>query len=313
MATSDDIDDVDLEALEQERSFLLRSLADLDAEHEVGDIEDDDYQSLTDDYTARAAAVLRAIQAERGLKSTPLRSGGAPRASRVSTGEGVGRRRPATASAGPSSAVQSGVGASSARARRPRRTILIVVAVVGFGAAAVWAVTQSSGKRQAGETVTGNQQLDPTSTTLSGGVDPRLTEAQKDVNNGDVADALKLYDAVLKDDPSQPVALAYGGWLEANAGMAGNRTDLVDAGLAQIVKAEQVDTSFADPHFFRGYLLLHVKNDASGAVTELRTYLAEADPTGPQIPAVQQDLADAIKAAGPNVPPGPIAATTTTP
>src|SRR5580658_2201152 len=55
--------DADLESLEQEREFLLRSLADLDAELEAGDIDDDDYRSRTDDYTARAAAVLKAIEA----------------------------------------------------------------------------------------------------------------------------------------------------------------------------------------------------------------------------------------------------------
>lgn len=51
-----------LAALEEERDFLLRSLADLELEHAAGDVDDDDYAQLTDDYTARAAAVLRAIE-----------------------------------------------------------------------------------------------------------------------------------------------------------------------------------------------------------------------------------------------------------
>ncbi|MBU3701723.1 MAG: hypothetical protein FGM58_06725 [Acidimicrobiia bacterium] len=50
-----------LAALEEERDFLLRSLADLEREHAAGDVDDEDYVALTDDYTARAAAVLRAI------------------------------------------------------------------------------------------------------------------------------------------------------------------------------------------------------------------------------------------------------------
>jgi tetratricopeptide (TPR) repeat protein len=50
--------------LEQERTFLLRSLADLDREHEAGDIDDGDHATLRDGYTARAAAVLRAIDDE---------------------------------------------------------------------------------------------------------------------------------------------------------------------------------------------------------------------------------------------------------
>ncbi len=50
--------------LEEERSFLLRSLNDLDREHDAGDIDDIDYTTLRDGYTARAAAVLKAIESE---------------------------------------------------------------------------------------------------------------------------------------------------------------------------------------------------------------------------------------------------------
>ncbi len=51
-----------LAALEDERRFLLRSLADLEREREAGDIDEADYVTLRDGYTARAAAVLRAIE-----------------------------------------------------------------------------------------------------------------------------------------------------------------------------------------------------------------------------------------------------------
>ena len=59
------LDPDELAALEEQRDFLLRSLADLDREHDAGDLEDDDYQTLKDDYTARAADVLRAIDQQR--------------------------------------------------------------------------------------------------------------------------------------------------------------------------------------------------------------------------------------------------------
>jgi hypothetical protein len=62
MATRADPDR--LAELEEERSFLLRSLDDLDREHEAGDIDDTDYATLRDGYTARAAAVLRAIESQ---------------------------------------------------------------------------------------------------------------------------------------------------------------------------------------------------------------------------------------------------------
>jgi hypothetical protein len=41
---------------------LLRSLRDLEAEHAAGDLDDHNYQTLRDDYTARAAAALRGAE-----------------------------------------------------------------------------------------------------------------------------------------------------------------------------------------------------------------------------------------------------------
>lgn len=48
-------------ALEEERDFLLKSLDDLEREHDAGDVDDVDYVELRDDYTARAAASIRAL------------------------------------------------------------------------------------------------------------------------------------------------------------------------------------------------------------------------------------------------------------
>lgn len=50
-----------LAELEEERRFLLRSLADLEREYEAGDVDEVDYRALRDGYTVRAAATLRAI------------------------------------------------------------------------------------------------------------------------------------------------------------------------------------------------------------------------------------------------------------
>jgi hypothetical protein len=61
-----------LAELEDERSFLLRSLSDLDREFEAGDVDADDYRTLRDGYTVRAAEVLRSI--EEGRAALPPRS-----------------------------------------------------------------------------------------------------------------------------------------------------------------------------------------------------------------------------------------------
>jgi len=55
--------------LEDEKSFLLQSLADLEREHEAGDVDDDDYVALKDSYTARAARLIAEL--EQGSTPTP--------------------------------------------------------------------------------------------------------------------------------------------------------------------------------------------------------------------------------------------------
>jgi hypothetical protein len=65
------IDPDRLAALEEERSFLLRSLRDLDAEHAAGDVDEHDYTTLRDGYTKRAADVMREI--DDGRASLPGR------------------------------------------------------------------------------------------------------------------------------------------------------------------------------------------------------------------------------------------------
>jgi tetratricopeptide (TPR) repeat protein len=51
----------DREQMEGERDFLLHSLDDLDAELLAGNVDPDTYRMLHDDYTARAAAVVRSL------------------------------------------------------------------------------------------------------------------------------------------------------------------------------------------------------------------------------------------------------------
>src|SRR5205823_8249720 len=60
-----------LASLESERDFLLRSLRDLDAERDAGNLDEDRYRELKDDYTARAAAVLRSIEEGRDARPAP--------------------------------------------------------------------------------------------------------------------------------------------------------------------------------------------------------------------------------------------------
>ncbi len=66
-----------LAELEEERDFLLRSITDLDRELAAGDVTTEDHRTLRDDYTARAAAVLKSIEA--GRAALPARRRRDPR------------------------------------------------------------------------------------------------------------------------------------------------------------------------------------------------------------------------------------------
>jgi tetratricopeptide (TPR) repeat protein len=111
------------EQLQEERDFLLACLRDLEREHEAGEIDDGDYRSLHDDYTARAAAVLRALEAP------PAADRGRPRAPSPS---------------------------------RPRRSLFVTVGVaVTILAMAAGAVAMFSSPRQPGQPATGSVPVGP--------------------------------------------------------------------------------------------------------------------------------------------------------
>ena len=172
----------DADALGDERDFLLRSLRDLDAEYAAGDIDDADYTRLRDDYIARAAAALRAANAD-------------------------------TEDFGPGIDRSSGrfPGQNPSGSRQPRkRAVARVMAGLVFAAGSGFALARSAGERVAGANITG---------AITESSTDRITQAQVLASQGKILDAIKLYDRVLKEDPANPVALAQRGWLVSRAGL----------------------------------------------------------------------------------------------
>src|SRR5436305_6855922 len=243
---TDVVRDERLESLEEQREILLRSLRDLEAERAAGDIDETDYVTLKDDYTARAAAVIRALQA--GSTAAPADS------ARTSARAGTSRTPPPR---------QAPVAVAPRKfSWKAPVTIVVVLALAGL---AGWAVASSAGERTAGQSATG-------SVPQSGNpIDAKLATARKLIGQKKIVDALKTYDDVLKADPNQPEALAYRGWLLYLAGLG-------DDGLASVTKATQADDSYPDAHFFRGQMLCELHHDNAGAVTEFRGYLSRVNP-----------------------------------
>ncbi|GAC1320170.1 MAG: hypothetical protein NVSMB12_19770 [Acidimicrobiales bacterium] len=240
--------------LEAERDFLLGSLDDLEAERVAGDIDDHDYHSLRDSYTARAAAVLRVIDTRRvTLAGAPT---GPPRASRPVRSGGAARRG----------------------------TALIVVGALGFAAVAGLLVMRTAGQRLPGDNVSGSTPTSP--------VAKLLAQAQAQVQSDHLLDAVQTYEKVISIDPRNAEALAYKGWLLRLAGHQGNDAQVVDRGLESIRAAEAVAPAYPDAHFFAGETLLRDKADPKGAIGEFEQFLADHPPPD-YAPLVQRELESA--------------------
>lgn len=247
-----------LAALESERDFLLRSLDDLEAERAVGDLQPDQYERLRDDYTARAAAVLRAI--DEGVDARPV--------------------------APPTSL---------------RRRLLVAAALAGFAAVAAVLLAGALGQRLPGETVTGNEQSAPRDTAddraaLERDVRDRpddagahLALARFLLDAGDVAEAVKEFDAAARLDPANAEATAYAGWLVYLASRSADpaaAAELTDGALRRLDAAVAAQPDYPPARFFRGMVLFRGKGDAAGAASEFERYLALV-PDGPERQQVQ--------------------------
>ena len=265
--------------LEEERNFLLASLEDLEAERDAGDVDEHDYTVLRDQYTARAAAVLRALDQQ------VLRGAGASVGPRLGGDGGPGVSGPG---GGGGPGASSGVGGvrgrpsgAAGRSRWARGTVAIVAAFAIFAALAGTLVMHTAGQRLPGDNVSGSTPTSP--------VAKLLAQAQTQFQSQHLLDAVRTYDQVIALDPRNPEALAYKGWLLRLAGHQGNDQLLVDRGLTSIQAAEAAQPAYPDAHFFAGETLLRDKNDAAGAIKEFEQFLAD-NPPPDYAPLVQGEL-----------------------
>ena len=268
-----------LAGLEEQRDILLKSLRDLEVERAAGDVADADYALLKDDYTARAATVLRAIETAR---RSPATRGGVRRPA----ARGGARRPPATARRPDGAGQATRSGGKAARptdleppARRRRSTAVTLGVALAIAALAAGSVVFFASGRDPGEPVTGS---------VPAASADRVSDALALETQGRAVDALKLYDEVIRDDPGNVAALAYRGWLLKRAGLA-------DKALESLDRAVAADPTFPDAHFFRGMVLYQDKDDPAGAVAEFQAFLAN-DPPPDFVADVQEVLALAEQA-----------------
>lgn len=270
--------------LEEEREFFLRSLRDLEEEWAAGDIDEVDYRALRDDYTARAAEVIRRLE---GLDGAGEAGGDGSTVSEdastvlVEEGEAGAGTDPAGAGEGAPAAGTTTVdieesadaaedpeapAPSAGRRRRRRRRrpwpwwqkAMLVAAVASMAAAVGWQVGRGSSPRLAGDNVTG--------AGLSGqAVTQLLVDGQKAASKDPVT-ALKDFNRILAVYPDQPQALTDEGWVLAQGGV-------VSQGEADLKRAEQIDPGYGITHAYLG-IILGDQGDYAGAVTQLQYYLS---------------------------------------
>jgi tetratricopeptide (TPR) repeat protein len=263
----------DRDELEQERDFLLKSLDDLETEHESGGIDDESYQQLHDDYTARAAATIRALRDGVDARPAP-----APRP--------PARRRLVIISVVVVFALVAGVALAGALgARLPGQT--------------------ASGNSQSAQQSATAKRLARAIKTLEAKVnaspddyDTRLALAHAYEAIGDLRNALAQSDAAITIDADRPEAHANAGRVlyRASESIKDKNTQLqfVTEASAAFDTAIEKDPEYADAYYFRSVL-----DTATGqlerAQADLQNYLVKA-PSGPYANDARDLLARITKA-----------------
>ncbi len=249
--------------LSDEREFLRRSLADAEREHEAGDLSDEDHSLLVARDSARLAEVEAELVALGPEPALPERAETAP-----ATG------RPLSA----------------------WRVIGIVASCLLIAAGGVILVAHFVQPRQPGQASSG-------SVTLSQAqlIEEQLGQALALNNKGQTKAALVLYDKVLSEDPSNPAALAYAGYLQWNVGSAAHVASLVRIGRAEIETAVRDSPTYYEGHLFDGLVLENQDHNDKAAVAQFDDFLAD-DPPAAEVPQVAPLVAGAYQGAGEPVP-----------
>ncbi len=242
-----------LSGLESEQEFLEQSIDDLERERELGEVDAKDFAILQARYRAR----LKDVAAEIEELTSTARKERAPEASATKTSGARSRQ----ASQGSSWRRRLG-------SRRVRLTIGIA-ATCCFVAAASLLAASLAGVRLPGESATG-------SVSLSSAQQEQETLDRAAIlgSEGQVAEAVQLYDEVLQKDPDQPDALAYGGWLVRLAGLAARNRVVLARGDASVARAVKVAPGFPDGHALYGVVLYLDYGRAPAAATQFREALS---------------------------------------
>ncbi len=252
--------------LESERDFLLRSLDDLEAERAAGGIDEASYAALHDDYTARAAAVIRALRD--GVDARPS-SAPVPWRRRALVIGGIG-----VLAVGAAVALASALGT-----REPGQT------------------SSGNNQTQRSNAPSAREQLERVVEQDPADVGSRLLLARYLERDDDLAGAFEQYDEVIRLDPENVEAYAQSGRLFYVTAVAApaQAAEFVAIARERLDTAIDIDPEYPDARFFRAIVLANEYQDFVAAQNDLQRYLILA-PDGVFVDQVRQLLADVTKA-----------------
>lgn len=309
------------QALLDERAFLLRSLRDLEEERDAGDLDPVDYEALRSRYTARAAAVLRALAgpvppagpaSDAPIPGATSGAAGAAIAVQPTGGASTESGAPSPVAAGSGRAGAPGpVAAGGGRAgapdptaampsdllarRRRRRRWLVGGAVACFAAAAVVVVVGALGIGLPGNPVTGSLTL-----TRQQQVQRLLAQGETALLQNDSVTALAAFDQALAIDPTQPEALSEAGWLQFAAGVRAHNRTLVRQGQDDEQKAVADAPASAGARFYLAAMLAQ-EGSTQQSVTQFEAALNDK-PTDATVAAFASTIDQAFGRAHVPVP-----------
>ncbi len=119
-----------------------------------------------------------------------------------------------------------------------------------------------------------------------------LTQAIDYTYSGQDVSALRLLSLVLHQDPYQPQALAYQGWLLFQAGVKTKSPSLVQKGEQLVLDAIAIQPRYPDAHGFLAMIDLYVYHETGQAKKQFSEFLADSPS-----PTIRTDLSAAYKGA----------------
>ena len=245
------------EALLERKHAVLRTLRELDFEHEAGHIADDDHADLRARHEAEAAEILTALDR---LGPAP-----APTSPERETPRPAGRgwRHPAAVAVGAVALLAFGIalGAGVVRYTTPEPAPVMP----GPGARLVAPPLEGGTGAPATGTAGSGQALNPQ--VLQG----MLQAARGSLFEGRYSEAIAAYQAVLKRDPKNVDAMTHLGLIVALGGHGDQALETIDRALA-------IDPSYPPALLYRGQILLESKRDVPGAIASWEKFVAIAPP-----------------------------------